>query len=341
LNLKLDEGKKADIARLMEKHAETLTKEPGLTELAEFRLDTGDSAPIYQRPYNTPVHFRASIDKELDWLLEKKFIRPSTSPWVSPIVAVRKPDGTARLCVDFKKVNAITVQQPFYMPRVEEVLEGVGKAKFISKLDLSKGYYQICMSQPDIPKTAFVCHRGRFEFTRMPFGVKNAPAVFQELMQGLFRDDDSYCSPYMDDVVIFSSYWDDHVRHIDQVLSKLKGAGLTANPAKCRWGGTTMEFLGHQVGSGRMTLPSHRAEAFRSYSRPTTKKGLRSFLGAIGFYRRYVKQLATHTATLTPLTSKQAPLCGSRKVSWLSPPFVQLFLMHAHSAFPYLTTLSH
>jgi len=146
----------------------------------------------------------------------------------------------------------------------------------------------------------------------MPFGVKNATAVFQELMQDLFRDDTDYCTPYMDDVVIFSQSWEQHVKHIYRVLTKLGDAGLTANSTKCRWGGRTMEFLGHQVGNGRMSLPSHRAEALKTYTQPKTKKGLRSFLGAIGFYRRYVKQLASHTAVQTPLTSKAAP----SKVVW-------------------------
>jgi len=153
----------------------------------------------------------------------------------------------------------VTAQQPFYMPQVVEVLEGVEKASYISKIDLSKGYYQIKMCETDIEKTAFVCYRGRFEFTRMPFGVKNTPAMFQELMQELFKDDKEYCTPYMDDIVIFSQSWELHTMHIDRVLTKLAGAGLTANPNKCRWGGKTMEFFGHQVGNGRMSLPSHRA----------------------------------------------------------------------------------
>jgi len=232
----LDDEKKRDIARIMERYGDTLTKEPGLTDLAEFKIDTGECKQIYQRPYNTPAHFRASIDSEIDWLIDKRFIRPSTSSWASPIVAVRKSDGTARLCVNFKKVNAVTTNQPFYMPRVEEVLESVGKSRYISKLDLSKGYYKVRMSDEDIEKTASVCHRGRYEFTRMPFGVKNAPACFQKLMQELFKADTSYCSLYMDDLVIFSESWEKHVGHIEEVLRRLKGAGLTANPAKCRWG---------------------------------------------------------------------------------------------------------
>jgi len=236
----LSKGQRIELDEILGRYEGTLTKEPGLTDLAVFSIDTGTHTPIHQQPYSTPAHFRTSIDTELDWLLEKGFIRPSTSPWASPIVAVRKPDGSARLCVDFKKVNAITQDQPFYMPRVEEVLEGVGKSLFISKLDLSKGYYQVRMSPEDIQKTAFVCHRGRYEFLRMPFGVKNAPACFQEVMQNLFMEE-AHCTPYMDDLVVFSESWEDHLAHIEGVLRKLESAGLTANPRKCVWGGKQLD----------------------------------------------------------------------------------------------------
>ena len=126
-------------------------------------------------------------------------------------------------------------------------------------------------------------------------------------MQGLFRDDATFCSPYMDDVIIFSGSWADHIRHFRHVLGKLRTAGLTANPTKCKWGGTRMEFLGHLVGEGTMSIPQHRVEALASYTRPMTKKGLRTFLGAIGFYHHYVELLAEHTAVLSPLTAKLAP----------------------------------
>ena len=296
------QGKQAADVKLWElKHHETMTKQPGLTHLVRFSINTGDHPPIYQRAYSTPVALRASIDTEIDWLLYKEFIRPSTSPWASPMVTVKKPDGSARLCVDFKAINLVTQQEPFYMPRVEEVLESVGKARYISKIDLSKGYYQIPMVEEDICKTAFTCHRGRFEFLRMPFGVKNATAVFQVLMQSIFRDDISFCSPYMDDIIIFSPSWEEHVIHVDNVLTKLKAAGLTANPAKCKWGGRSMEFLGHLVGEGKMSVPAHRAEALGKYNKPVTKRGLRAFLGSVGFHRRYVELLAKHTAILTPL----------------------------------------
>jgi len=195
-----------------------LTKKPGLTNLAEFTIETRDSPPVSQRPYCTPTHFRESIDTEIDWLVEKGYIRRSVSAWASPIVCVQKPDGSARLCVDYKKLNSVTQPQPFYMPRVEEVLESVGRARVISKMDLAKGYYQVKVRDCDVGKTAFVCHRGHFEFTRMPFRVMNTPAIFQELMQQVFRDDAGFCTSYMDDLVVFSGSWEDHIAHIRTVL---------------------------------------------------------------------------------------------------------------------------
>ena len=259
------EDRQKDIRCWEEEYKDILTKEPGLTTLKQFRIDTGDHAPIHQRPYKTPQSLIESTNKELDWLKLKRYIRPSEIPWTSPMVTVRKPDGTARLCVDFKAINAITEPIPFYMPRVEEVLESVGKSSIISKLDLTKGCYQVPMHPDDIKKTAFMCHQGRFEFLRMPFGIMNAPAVFQEMMQGLFRDYSSFCSPYMNHLVIFSSSWEDYVQHVRQVLDKLRTAGLMANPAKCHWGGTRMEFLGHLVGDGTMSLPQHRVKALATY----------------------------------------------------------------------------
>ena len=303
----LTELQQAQLKETLGRFEKVLDKEPGLTSLVEFAIDTGDADPIYQHPYNTPVTLRASVDKEIDWLLERHFIRPSSSPWASPMVTVKKADGSARLCVDFRKINGLTRQTPFYMPRVEEVLEGVGRANYISKLDLSKGYYQVQLTEEAVPKTAFTSHRGVFEFTRMPFGVKNAPACFQALMQRVLADQREWATAYMDDVVVYSRTWEEHLTHIRCVLDSLKKAGLTANPTKCRWGGKSVEFLGHWVGAGSMTIPKHKTEAIIEYRKPQTKKGLRAFIGSVSFYRRYIDHLAKYTATLTPMTSKQAP----------------------------------
>jgi len=168
------------------------------------------------------------------------------------------------------------------------------------------------MAPEDQCKTAFACHRGKFQFTRMPFRVMNAPAMFQDLMGRLLDDCREFARPYIDDVIIFSDSWERHKGHVRAVLERLRGAGLTANHKKCCWGGTWMEFLGHRIGGGRMMVPEKRVEAIRTYKKPATKKGLRAFLGVVSFYRRYIAMLAKETATLSPATFKGAP----SRVQW-------------------------
>ena len=307
-----EENRKADIEELQQEFSDTLREEPGTTDRAVFKINTGDAQPIQQRPYMTANSLKQGVEDEIQWLLDRGYIEESTAEWSSPIVIVRKPNGKIRICVDFRKVNAVTMPVPFYMPRIEEVLEATGQAKVISKMDLSKGYYQVMVCPEDRDKTTFVCHKGKFRFTRMPFGVCNAPAVFQTLMDGVVRGLDSFCRVYMDDLVIYSNSWTEHMTHVRQVLQALKNAGLTANPNKCEWGGKQLQFLGHIIGSGEMSIPKARIQALQSYVKPTTKRGLRSFLGAISFYRKFAKDLAKYTARLTPATSKSAP----PKVIW-------------------------
>ena len=305
-------GRQADIQLLREEFKETLTEEPGTTDLTVFKINTGDAHPISQRPYMTANSLRKGVEEELTWLLDKGFIEESIAEWSSPIVTVKKPNGKIRICVDFRKLNSVTTPIPFYMPRIEEVLEATGQARVISKMDLSKGYYQVMVCPEDRDKTTFVCHKGKYRFTRMPFGVCNAPAIFQTLMNKVVKGLENCCRVYMDDLIVYSNSWEEHMNHIRQALRALKQAGLTANPNKCEWGGRELQFLGHVIGSGNISIPKARTEAIKQYIRPVTKRGLRSFLGAVSFYRKFAKNLARHTALLTPATSKSA----SPKVTW-------------------------
>ena len=292
--------------------SDIMTELPGTAKGMKFGIDTGDHVPIQQRPYSILAVLKPGVEEEITWLLDKGFIVPSESLWASPIVTVRKPNGKIRLCVDFKRINAITKPALFFMPRVEEIVEDVVQSKFISTMDLAKSYYQVLMEPKDQEMTAFVCHAGHFQFTRMPFGVRNAPSMFQKLMDKVLKAVKGYARAYIDDIVVFSSSWEDHVRHVRQVLKLLKQAGLTVNPEKCRWGGTKLRFLGHIVGNGALAIPEDRAKAIELYVRPYTKRGLRAFLGSVSYYRKFIDKLAEQTTILTPATSKLAP----QKVKW-------------------------
>ena len=168
------------------------------------------------------------------------------------------------------------------------------------------------MSEKDTPKTAFICRVGKYEFVRMSFGVRNAPALFQTLMDKLLRDKRPFARAYIDDIIIFSNCWDDHLTHIRQVLTELGDAGLKANPSKCKRGGEQIEFLGQVVGRGVHKIPDKRAQSISNYVRPTTKRELRLFLGSVSYYRQFLDKLATHTTVLSPATAKSAP----PKVVW-------------------------
>ena len=305
-------GRQADIQLLRDEFCETLREEPGTTELTSFKINMGEAQPISQRPYMTANSLKKAVEEEINWMLERGFIEESCAEWSSPIVTVKKPNGKISICVDYRKLNAVPTPIPFYMPRIEEVLEATGQATVISKMDLSKGYYQVKVCPEDRDKTTFVCHRGKFKFTRMSFGVCNAPAIFQTLMEMVLKGLGAFCKVYMDDLIIFSNTWKEHVTHIREVLEALRAAGLTANPAKCEWGGQQLQFQGHIIGSGEMSIPKARIESLKAYVKPITKRGLRSFLGPISFYRKFAKDLARYTARLTPSTSKSAP----PKVNW-------------------------
>ena len=303
----LDDKMRADVDEWLVEFKDVVCTEPGLTDWVELAIKTGDADSVSQRPYNTPVALREAVGKEVDWLVQKGYIRKSESEWAAPIVTVRKPDGSIRLCIDYKRLNSVTTPAPFYMPTIEEVLEAAGTAAIISKVDLNKGYYQVRVTEEDTQKTAFVCHKGHFEFLRMPFGLKNAPAIFQKLTSRVLEPCSEFALPYIDDIVILSSSWEEHAQHVRKVLLQLRKAGLTASPKKCTWGSKVVEFLGHKLGDGKMSIPDRRVRALREYMRPKTKRALRTFLGVVSFHRRYINMLAEHTADLSPATGKSAP----------------------------------
>lgn len=162
-------------------------------------------------------------------------IERSSSEWAAPIVLVKKKDNTLRMCVDYRRLNAVSRADAYPMPRVDDLIDQLGKAKFITTLDLSRGYWQVPVEETSRPKTAFTTPFGLFQFRVMPFGLHGAPATFQRMMDELLRDLSSFAAAYLDDVVIHSATWPGHLQHIHAVMSKLQGAGLTVKPKKCQF----------------------------------------------------------------------------------------------------------
>ena len=295
------------VSDLKSEFPEVFSNLPGKAKVGCFKIETGNAEPRRSHPYRVPDRLKEGVRSEVKKLVDLGIVVPSISPWASPVVPVPKNDGTVRVCIDYRKLNEVTTSDPYYMASMEEILERVGSSKIISKIDLCKGFYQVEVDPSSQEKTAFVSPYGKFEFKRMPFGLKNAPAAFQRMMEVVLGDCYEYSAPYIDDVVVYSENEVEHVQHLRCVLECFRKFGLTLKEAKCEWGKVKVEYLGHVIGGGELAVPAHRAAAMADYIQPRTKKQLRSFLGAAGYYRQFVEGFAKLSAVLTPWTAKSAP----------------------------------
>ncbi len=258
--------------------------------------------PIKQSPYRVNPRKREQMQEEVQYLLEQGLAIPSSSPWASPCLLVPKEDGQLRFCTDYRRVNAVTIPDAYPLPRVDDLIDEVGQAKFVTKLDLLKGYYQIALTERAQIVSAFITPFGPFQYVVAPFGMRNCPATFQramkKIMQGL-----KGVLVYLDDILIFSHDWDDHLYQIQNVLSRLQEANLTVKLAKSTFGAATVSYLGHQIGQGSVRPKTANVDAVLKYPTPTTRRELRRFLGMAGFYLRFCPNFADAAGPLTRLTS--------------------------------------
>ncbi|KAK7934242.1 hypothetical protein WMY93_005138 [Mugilogobius chulae] len=285
---------------------------PGFTSLVQHKIRLKKDAPVRQRSYRIPERLVPVLQKEIMLMLELGIIEVSSSEWCSPIVLVPKKDGSLRFCIDFRYLNAISNFDPYPMPRIDDLLEKVGGAAFITTLDLSKGYWQLALAPEAKELTAFRTPFGMYQFKVMPFGLQGAPATFQRLMDHVLRDVSDFSAAYLDDVVVYSSSWEDHLCHLQEVLQRIRAAGLTINPRKCSLAHREVQYLGYTIGYGKIKPQVEKMEAIRSFPVPTTKRKVRGFIGLVGWYRKFVPHFSERSAVLTNLTKKNVP----NKVRW-------------------------
>ncbi|KAJ9567128.1 hypothetical protein OSB04_003094 [Centaurea solstitialis] len=281
---------------------------PGLppTREVEFTIDLIPGAtPISKQPYRMAPSEMKELKEQIQDLLNKGYIRPSVSPWGAPVLFVKKKDGSMRLCIDYRKLNKVTVRNKYPLPRIDDLFDQLQGAKFFSKIDLRSGYHQLRIREQDIPKTAFRTRYGHYEFTVMPFGLTNAPAVFMDLVNRVFKDYlDDFVIIFIDDILIYSKSREEHTNHLHTVLKVLQTKKLYAKFSKCEFWLDQVSYLGHIISADGVKFDPTKIEAITKWPKPTTVSEVRGFLGLDGYYRRFVENFSKIAMPLTQLLRK-------------------------------------
>lgn len=295
------------------------------TNAVKHKIRTVDDEPVYCKSYRYPYHLKTEIQNQIQKLLDNKIIRPSISPYSSPVwIVPKKLDASGkkkwRLVIDYRKLNEKTVEDKYPLPRIDEILDNLGKCVYFTTLDLAQGFHQIEMAEESIEKTAFSVNNGHYEYVRMPFGLKNAPSTFQRVMDNILREYlYKFCFVYMDDVVIFSKSLHDHLIHIKQIFSKFREFNLKVQLDKSEFLCKEVAFLGHIITPEGIKPNPSKIKAVQEYPLPKTVKEIKSFLGLVGYYRRFIQNFAK---ILTPFTRC---LKKGTKIDTKDPQYIEAF----------------
>ena len=264
---------------------------------------TGESSLPNIGLHRTSVLESEEIKKQVQELLETGVIVPSCSPCGSPVLLVPKKDGGWRMCVDYRALNKITIKNRYPLPRIDDLMDQLEGARFFTKLDLKSGYHQVRIREEDTWKTAFKTKQGLFEWLVMPFGLCNAPATFMRLMNDLLRPFiEDFVIVYLDDILVYSRTWEEHLVHVEKVFEVLQDGQLKLNGKKCEFGKDELVYLGFIVGKGQRRIDSGKVEVITKWPTPKTVTEVRSFMGACQYLRKFIRHFSTYAASLHGLT---------------------------------------
>ena len=279
----------------------------GAANIINHRIET-KGPPIFEKLRRTPQALRIHVKAQIDEMLENGIIRESSSPYAAAIVMVKKKDGKYRMCVDYRRLNAVTIKDKYPLPNITDTIDELNGAAYFTSLDLFSGYWQLGLHEEDKHKTAFICELGQFEFNRLPFGLVNSPSIFQRTMNKLFKSVlHQFVLCYVDDAIIYSRTIKEHLEHLRIVLQILQDAKLRLNLAKCSFCQTQLHYLGHVVSGQGVSPGEEKVKAIRDYPTPTGVKEAQSFLGCANFFRKFIRNYADMASPLYRLLKKNTP----------------------------------
>ena len=300
-----DQTQRGELKMLILGYEHLFTDIPTRTDQIYHDVDIEGSKPIKQHPYRMNPMKLQCLREEIQYLLDNDFIEPSQSDWSSPCILMPKPDGTFRMCTDYRTVNSLTKSDSFLVPRIDDCIDNIGQAKYVTKFDLLKGFWQIPLTDRAKEISAFVTPGDLYQYLFMPFGMKNSPATFQRLINKIITELDN-CKAYIDDVIIYSEEWDQQIKTIREFFERLSKAKLTINLAQSEVCHATLTFLGHVVGQGQVKPVEAKVKAISDFPLPTSKRQLMRFLGMAGYYRKFCDSFSVIAEPLTNILSKRA-----------------------------------
>ena len=318
----LNDEEKQSIIKICKEFEDVFFKEGTdltFTNKIKHSIRLTDESPIYSKSYRYPYIHKEEVRSQIHKMLEQNIIRPSYSPWSSPIwIVPKKIDASGkqkwRLVIDYRKLNEKTVDDKYPIPNITEILDKLGKCTYFSTLDLASGFHQIEMDPDDVEKTAFSVEGGHYEFIRMPFGLKNAPSTFQRVMDNVLRDlQGKVCLVYLDDIIIFSTSLQEHIHNLKLVFQKLRDANFKVQLDKSEFLHKEVAFLGHIITSEGVKPNPDKIKAIKSYPIPQTKTEIKSFLGLLGYYRKFIKDFAKLTKPFTECLKKDKSVILTEK----------------------------
>lgn len=329
--IELTHQEQVQLDRLIQRLLTTTSKALGtLKVMHEINVVPG-TAPIKQKAYRVSPFRQKMMEAELDKMLALGVVEPSNSPWAAPVCMIPKRDGSQRFCIDFRLLNAVTIKDAYPIPNIDDILDNLGNTRYLSTLDIKSAYWQVPLAPEARAYTGFVVPgRGLHQFVRMPFGLSNAPATWQRIIDNVLGEDlKPFVWVYLDDIVVTAPDFPSHLRLLTTVLERLRGAGMVASAEKCKFCRSELKYLGYIIdGQGLRTDPE-KVQAMVNIPPPTNAKEVRSFLGMVSWYRRFVEGFSSIATPLTELTKKNfkfvwTPECDAAftrlKECLISPP---------------------